>query len=182
MYESDFALAASLPPTLAKRWYRSIEQTMMEFAIVSPIRAAMFIATLGHESHGFRFTREIWGPTVAQMRYECRRDLGNICAGDGYRYRGRGLIHITGRANYEALSTGLGIDYARYPEWLEQPEHAARGSGWWWFRNGCNALADKGDFLALSIRVNGKNANGLPNGWKDRQHRFTKACHAFGVA
>lgn len=181
MRESDFARAAMLSTTMAAKWYDPVERSMMEFAIASPMRAAMYIATLGHESAGFVHTRELWGPTPAQLRYEGRKDLGNTEPGDGARYRGRGLIQITGRANYAALSKGLGVDYLTHPEWLERPPDAARCSGWWWFNNGCNEIADTGDFLRLSIRVNGKNANGLPNGWADRQRRFEAAKTALGV-
>src|SRR5690606_28493185 len=136
--------------------------------------------TIGHESAGFVHTREIWGPTPAQLRYEGRRDLGNTQPGDGFKYRGRGLVQITGRANYQALSDGLGVDYINNPEWLERPPDAARGRGWWWLNNGCNEIADTGDFLRLSIKVNGRNANGLPNGWEDRQRRFKAAWKALG--
>lgn len=181
MYQSDFAQAALLNPSMAARWYQQVESSMMEFAIISPLRAAMYIATLGHESCGFRYTSEIWGPTSAQMRYERRRDLGNTQPGDGYCYRGRGLIQITGRANYQALSVGLGIDYLNHPQWLEQPIHAGRCSGWWWLLNGCNQIADSGDFLRLSIRVNGKNAKGYPSGWKDRWRRYRNACTVLGI-
>src|SRR5690606_21276600 len=144
MRKSDFALAAMLRPAMTDRWYDAIEQSMMEFGIISPRRAAMYIATLGHESHGFVHTRELWGPTHAQRRYEGRAGLGNMSPGDGFRYLGRGLIQITGRANYQALSKGLAVDYIHHPEWLERPEDAARGSGWWWQNNGCNEIADTG--------------------------------------
>jgi len=181
MRQSDFAQAAMLRAFIAERWYRAVEQSMMEFGIISPLRAAMYIATLGHESCGFVYTRERWGPTDAQRRYEGRAGLGNRYPGDGFRYRGRGLIQITGRANYLAVSNGLGVDYIHHPEWLERPVDAARGSGWWWLNNGCNEIADTGAFLRLSIRVNGRNANGLPNGWRDRQRRYAAACAALGV-
>jgi putative chitinase len=181
MHPTIFAQAALLPEPRAARWCVAIEQAMMEFAIISPLRAAMFIATLGHESQGFLYTRERWGPTAAQRRYEGKRALGNIQPGDGYRYRGRGLIQITGRANYRALSQGLQIDYVGHPEWLERPMDAARGSAWWWTQNGCNEIADSGDYLGLSVRVNGKNKNGFPNGWPDRQKRYAVSRAVLGT-
>ena len=181
MRESDFSKASMLSPSMALKWYDAVERSMAEFAIVSPLRAAMYIATLGHESSGFVHTRELCGPTPAQLRYEARKDLGNTEPGDGFRYRGRGLIQVTGRANYQALSHGLVVDYLGHPERLERPVDAARGSGWWWLNNGCNEIADTGDFLRLSIRVNGRNANGLPNGWEDRQRRFEAALAALGA-
>jgi putative chitinase len=71
---------------------------MREFEVTTPLRQAAFLAQLAHESGQFRFMEEIWGPTPAQRRYEGRRDLGNIQPGDGFRYKGRGPIQITGRA------------------------------------------------------------------------------------
>jgi len=181
MQDTDFLKATGLTPARCAYWYAAVEQSMMEFAIVSPMRVAMYIATLGHESCGFRYTRELWEPTPAQQRYEGRKALGNTQFGDGYRFRGRGLIQITGRSNYQAVSDGLGVDYLNFPEWLERPFHAARASAWWWMNNGCNRIADTGSFLRLSIRVNGKNKNGLPNGWTDRQRRFLRASHVWDV-
>ena len=175
MRESDFAKAAMLSAARAARWYQAVERSMMEFGIVSPLRAAMYLATLGHESCGFLYTRELWGPTDAQRRYESRAALGNVQPGDGFRFRGRGLIQITGRANYAAVSGGLGVDYVGHPDWLARPGDAARASGWWWLNNGCNEIADAGEFLRLSIRVNGRNPRGLPNGWSDRKRRYATA-------
>src|SRR5690606_29942605 len=99
MLQKDFERAAMLSPARAAKWYDAVERSWRGFAIVSPRRAAMFIATLGHESSGFVHTRELWGPTPAQLRYEGRKDLGNTEPGDGFRFRGRGLIQVTGRAN-----------------------------------------------------------------------------------
>lgn len=180
MQKADFAAACGLSIALADKWYDPVERALMEFAIASPQRAAMFLATIGHESADFRYTREIWGPTPTQERYEMRVDLGNVKPGDGKRFMGRGLIQITGRANYAAVSRGLGVDYQSRPEDLERPPDAARASGWWWQNNGCNEIADRGDFLRLSIRVNGKNRDGLPNGWADRQRRYKAAMAVLG--
>lgn len=180
MLKEDFAVATGLPSAAVGKWYDPVERAMMEFAIVSPIRAAMFLATIGHESMDYMRTREMWGPTPTQERYEGRSDLGNVKPGDGKRFMGRGLIQITGRANYAAVSRGLGADYLERPENLERPPDAARASGWWWKNNGCNEIADTGDFLRLSIRVNGKNRDGFPNGWADRQRRYKAALAVLG--
>jgi len=88
----------------------------LEFGIVGPARVAAFLAQVGHESGGFVHTREIWGPTPAQQRYEGRADLGNTRPGDGSRFRGRSLIQVAGRANYTAVAAGLDIDCERAGE------------------------------------------------------------------
>jgi predicted chitinase len=87
---------------------------MTEFAIDAPPRAAAFLAQLAHESGQLRFMEEIWGPTGQQLRYEpassLATSLGNTQAGDGKRFKGRGPIQITGRANYQRFGTLLGAD------------------------------------------------------------------------
>lgn len=86
----------------------ALNVAMQRYQIVGVKRAAAFIAQVGHESGQLRYVKELWGPTPAQAKYEGRSDLGNTAAGDGFKYRGRGLIQVTGRANYgecgEALS------------------------------------------------------------------------------
>lgn len=142
------------------------------YGIDTSTRLAAFLAQVGHESGGGRWRREIWGPTEAQARYEGRRDLGNTQPGDGARFRGRGLIQITGRANTEAAHRALRADLTlqAFCQWLEGIEGAATSACWWWATHGCNALADSGDFTALTRRINGGT-----NGMKDRQDRWANA-------
>lgn len=166
----QFAKAAGLAQDKAAAWYPHIMAACLEFDIDTPKRIAAFLAQVGHESGGFRHTREIWGPTAAQQRYEGRADLGNTQPGDGSKYRGRGLIQITGRFNYQKASAALGVDLVNEPELLEAPSLAARSAAWWWAANGCNELADAGDFERLTRRING----GL-NGYPDRLARWEKA-------
>lgn len=137
-----------------------IEAAMAEFGIDTPARQSAFLAQIGHESGGLRYTTEIWGPTPAQARYEGRKDLGNVRPGDGSRFRGRGLIQTTGRDNYNATGRALGIDLLANPELLAKPVWAARSAGWYWQSRKLNALADTKDFLALTKRING-GTNGL---------------------
>lgn len=99
--------------------------------------------------------REIWGPTPAQLRYEGREDLGNTEPGDGRRYLGRGLIQITGRANYAAASEALCEDFVSCPGLLESYRWASLSAAWFWESRGLNALADAGDFDAITRRING---------------------------
>ncbi|WP_328587193.1 glycoside hydrolase family 19 protein, partial [Pseudomonas syringae] len=90
--------------------------------------------------------------------------------GDGQLYRGRGLIQITGRANYEACGEALGLDLINHPELLEQPQHAAMSAAWFWHRAALNALADKGEFIQITRKINGGT-----NGLADRQALYASA-------
>ena len=101
-----------------------LNAAMGHYQIVGTNRVAAFIAQIGHESGQLKYVKEIWGPTAAQAKYEGRKDLGNTVAGDGSKYRGRGLIQITGRANYMACGEGLGLNLIKQPELLEKPQHA----------------------------------------------------------
>ena len=147
-----------------------LNTAMVRFQIVGAKRVAAFIAQVGHESGQLRWVREIWGPTAQQAGYEGRADLGNTVKGDGSKYRGRGLIQITGRANYAACGEALGLDLLSKPELLELPQYAAMSAAWFWSTKGLNTLADKGDFVKITRRING----GL-NGQADRQALYGKA-------
>lgn len=133
-----------------------INAACAEFDINSKARLAAYLAQIAHESMSLFYTAEI----ASGARYEGRLDLGNTQKGDGMKFKGRGLIQITGRANYVALMMDLDIDCVEHPEILEQPELAARSSGWFWKAHGLNKLADAGDQRAVTKRVNG-GYNGL---------------------
>lgn len=92
---------------------------------------------------------------IANLTYAGRLGNGSAGSGDGWRYRGRGLIQITGRANYAASGAELGIDLINKPEQLEQPYLAAMSAAEWWHRHGCNQIADTGDMASVTSRVNG---------------------------
>ena len=143
---------------------------MGNYGIVTPLRMAAFIAQVGHESGQFRWLKELWGPTAQQAGYDGRADLGNTVKGDGSNYRGRGLIQITGRANYAACGEALGLDLLSKPELLELPQYAAMSAAWFWSAKGLNTLADQGDLVKITRRING----GL-NGLADRQALYDKA-------
>ena len=147
-----------------------LNTAMVRFQIVGAKRVAAFIAQVGHESGQLRWVREIWGPTAQQAGYEGRADLGNTVKGDGSKYRGRGLIQITGRDNYAACGEALGLDLLSKPELLELPQYAAMSAAWFWSTKGLNALVDQGDFVKITRRING----GL-NGQADRQALYDKA-------
>lgn len=143
--------------------------------ITTPVRLAAFLAQVGHESGSLKHTAELWGPTDAQRTYEGRKSLGNTQIGDGYFFRGRGLIQCTGRANMTQMAEWLNLDLLRSPELLEQPRWAALSAATWWARHGCNQLADAGDFVALTKRINGGT-----NGLEDRLKRWEKAKAVIG--
>ena len=147
-----------------------LNAAMVHYQIIGPKRVAAFIAQIGHESGQLKYVKEIWGPTAAQARYEGRKDLGNTVAGDGSKYRGRGLIQITGRANYMACGEGLGLDLIKQPELLEKPQHACMSAAWFWSTKGLNTLADAGQFDKITQRINGGQ-----NGAADRQALYARA-------
>lgn len=148
----------------------ALNTAMGRYQIIGVPRVAAFIAQIGHESGQLLYVRELWGPTPAQARYEGRADLGNTQQGDGFKFRGRGLIQITGRANYAECGEALGLDLISQPELLEQPEWAAKSAAWFWSTRGLNTLADAGDFERITRRING----GL-NGLADRLALWEKA-------
>ena len=142
-----------------------------------PHRLAQMLPQVIHESGGFRYVSEIWGPTKAQLGYEGRADLGNTETGDGSRFRGRGLIQVTGRANATAFRDWCWGEALPAPDFAAQPEKMAEApwSGltvtWFWHANGLNRLADLGDVENISRRING----GL-NGYEDRLKWHWRTC------
>ena len=170
MTPDELAMSTGASIERAKIWLPFIESAMDEFYIDFPQRQAAFLAQIGHESGGLRYTVEIWGPTPAQSRYEGRKDLGNTEPGDGFRYRGRGILQTTGRFNYRRTGDALGVDLIAKPELLSTAELAARSAGWYWRINDLNKLADEGKFEAITKKING----GF-NGYDDRLARYEAA-------
>lgn len=136
------------------------------FGVTTPLRLAHFMAQLAHESAHFQTTREY----ASGKAYEGRKDLGNTQPGDGTRYRGRGLIQITGRANAREAGRDLGRPYEEKPEMMEGFPDALLVSLWFWKKRGLNELADRDDLLAITKRINGGT-----NGLADRKQYFAKA-------
>lgn len=160
----------------AQRFAEPITAAMQEFGITTAAQQAAFLANVGHESGGLHWLTELWGPTIAQQRYEGRRDLGNVQPGDGFKFRGRGLLQTTGRANYAALSGHLGVDYLSDPDRLSQPLDAARSAGYFWQSHNLGPVADAGDFLKVVRTINGGY-----NGLSERQMLWASAKAALGV-
>lgn len=114
---------------------------------------------------------------IANLTYAGRMGNGTAGSGDGWHFRGRGLIQITGLDNYAASGEALGLDLIDHPEQLEQPHYAALSAAEWWAREGCNQIADTGDMAAITRRVNG----GL-NGLDDRLKLYATALAHLGSA
>jgi len=142
----------------AAQFITPLTAAMAHYHINTPARVAMFLAQVMHESGRLRYVREL----ASGDAYEGRRDLGNLQKGDGRRYKGRGLIQITGRSNYRACSQALHGDDRLIddPERLEQPDDAAQSAAWYWQSRNLNHFADAGEILTVTRRING-GTNGL---------------------
>lgn len=134
--------------------------------IATPLRLAHFLAQLGHESDGYRAMEEY----ASGSAYEGRKDLGNTQPGDGRRYKGRGPIQMTGRANYRYYGQKAGIDFESHPEIAAVPSIGMMTACLYWARHNLNALADLDDTLGITRRINGGQ-----NGIDDRRRRLTIA-------
>ena len=109
---------------------------MPKYGIDTDKEVAAFIAQIGHESGQLRYVEEI----ASGAAYEGRKDLGNTQVGDGKKFKGRGLIQITGRYNYTQLSKDLGEDFIKNPELLSTPKYAVQSACWFWNKNKLNDL------------------------------------------
>ena len=154
-------IAPTITVNTANIWIDALNQGMDQGQINTCLRISAFLSQILVESGCFKWVREIWGPTDAQKKYEGRIDLGNTQPGDGFKYRGRGLIQITGRKNYTACAAALGIDCVSYPELLEQPQYAVASAVWYWNANNINFIADTDNIEAVTKAVNG-GLNGFP--------------------
>lgn len=150
-----------------------LKMAMDKYGIDTPRRQAAFLAQLAHESGSLRYVEEI----ASGEAYEGREDLGNTQPGDGVRFKGRGLIQITGRANYESLSIALNYDFIKNPEALEKPGAAALSAGWFWYVRHLNKHADIDGFQAITRKING----GL-NGYADRVKHWERCKAALKVS
>ena len=150
----------------ARQYLPHLNAAMAEGHINTPKRKAAFLAQLAHESGELRYMEEI----ASGAAYEGRRDLGNTQPGDGRRFKGRGPIQLTGRANYAAASRDLGIDLVKNPERAADPDIAFRIATWYWTKRGLNGLADSGNFSEITRRINGGY-----NGASDRLRYWERA-------
>jgi predicted chitinase len=161
-----------LPAHNARAYAPPLNAAMREGQITTKARAAAFLAQLGHESGSLRWMEEL----ASGAAYEGRRDLGNTQPGDGRRYKGRGPIQLTGRANYRAAGQALGLPLEAEPTLAAQPAVGFRVAVWFWTTRGLNALADRGDFDGITLRINGGY-----NGLSERRRRYA-ICLALSAA
>lgn len=187
-------------------WHKALEQLFPDYEINTPQRMAAFIAQCAHESGGFmvltenlnyrwQSLRKIFPKyfpddaiaqdyanrankqeAIANRIYASRMGNGPEESGDGYRYRGRGLIQLTGRSNYTWFAASLEITPEEAAEYLTTFEGAAQSACWFWESNKLNQWADKGDILTLTKRINGGTI-----GLDDRIKHYEHALHVLGV-
>jgi putative chitinase len=187
-------------------WHKALEQLFPDYEINTPHRMAAFIAQCAHESAGFtalvenlnyrwQSLRKVFPKyfpddaiaqdyanrsnkqeAIANRIYASRMGNGDEASGDGYRFRGRGLIQLTGRHNYTWFAASLEITPEEASEYLTTFEGAAQSACWFWESNKLNQWADKGDILTLTKRINGGTI-----GLDDRIKHYEHALHVLGV-
>jgi len=183
MNQAQFQKAAGLSAGLAARWYPHIDAAMREFGITAGFTS--LVESFNYSVDGLKKTFskrltpyqcEMLGrvdgrqtahqPQIANLVYGGR--MGNVTEGDGWKYRGRGLLQITGRENYTKCGTALKLDLVSTPELLEQERHAARSAAWFFALRGC--LLYSGDIVRVTQIINGGQ-----NGLADRKVRYSRA-------
>jgi putative chitinase len=173
----------------AERFRPYLNKYLDKYGVNTPNRVLAFLSQVGHESGGLKYTIEQGNYSI---NYEGNKDLGNIYAGDGVKYKGRGLIQLTGRANYQKMSEKTGKDLINNPQLVEQPDLATEVSVIWWkdrTRGGLtlNQWADKYDPKQPIDSANNINIldnitraiNGGINGWEDRLRRLSNGLSIF---
>lgn len=174
-------------PSVAASFVDPLNRAMFAYEITTQLREAAFLAQVAHESTQLSALVESFNykadrllavfphyfdqkeaeayarqpARIASRVYANRMGNGDEASGDGWKYRGRGLIQITGRKNYQACGEALGLDLLDAPIQLEAPPLAAMSTAWFWKENGLNELADHEQFTAITRKING-GTNGLP--------------------
>lgn len=192
------AVCPKTKPSQLEKFIPALNDVCQYYEITeTPERLAGFLAQVGHESGGFNFTVENlnygakglmttfkkYFPTedlakkyerkpeqIANRVYANRMSNGDEDSGDGWRFRGRGLIQLTGRHNYTKFAEALGVSIDEVVEFMETPDGAVSSAGWFWDNNSLNGYCDRGDFIGLTKRINGGTI-----GLADRQHHYEAA-------
>ncbi|MDB2315676.1 glycoside hydrolase family 19 protein [bacterium] len=181
------------------KFIEGINETFDTFDMTNPQRQAMFLAQTAHESGNFKFTEEnlnysgsalmrVWPrhyPTkeiaavynrnkemIGNRSYGGRMGNGDEASGEGWKYRGRGIIQLTGKNNYRACSEALGIDLIENPEIAKDNPVAVLSAGWFWETRRLNRWCDKGDVKKVTRLINGGT-----NGLKDREQHYNHILH-----
>lgn len=205
-----------MQPLLADQWVEALNDAMIKGGITTKIRAAAFIANVGHECANFtRLTENLnysaeglaktWPPryaaapgkpnavalriarnpqAIANNVYADRMGNGNEASGDGWNYRGRSPIMLTGKDNYQLCDKELGLGLVANPDRCLEPEIGAKVSVWFWAKNGINAYADKGDFDGVCDKINkGRKTEKIGDaiGYAERKVAYTKAKEVLGI-
>jgi predicted chitinase len=179
--------------TIAQKLLPVLEETYTKYGIGTPVRQLCFLAQVSHESGGFFYTEEL----ASGSAYEGRKDLGNIAPGDGVKYKGRGLIQVTGRNNYHAVGESLQQDFINNPTQLggknidycspDQIRFATLSAGWFWNKTALNMLADHINIHAAidegtnleAFREITRKINGGYNGLPDRLNKYKQGLKSF---
>ena len=171
MTPETLASVMNIPLARAQKWAHALTGAMESGQINTRLRQAAFLAQIGHESGSLVYVKELGGPSYF-AKYDGRKDLGNTQPGDGAKFCGRGLIQVTGRANYRSASQAMFGDdrLLKNPELLEIPEWAAKSAVWFWNTRNLNTLADADRFTDLTKKINGGT-----NGLDDRKTRYRLA-------
>jgi putative chitinase len=180
MLISKDQLRACMPYATAQNieaYLKPLNDTCELFGVNTPKRIAAFLAQLAHESGSLRYSTEL----ASGEAYDVGKlavALGNTPEddGDGEKYKGRGLIQITGKTNYTAVGKALGVDLLTYPALLCRPDLAAKSAGWYWDSRGLNKHADVEDFKTITKKINGGY-----NGYIDRIKHWLRARKIFGL-
>jgi putative chitinase len=183
-----------------QKWLEPLNDTFAKYDISTPQRQACFIGQCAHESGNFKTLEEnlhysatrlmaVWPSRfpsldvadqyannpekIANKVYAGR--MGNVEDSDGFAFRGRGLVQLTGREAYANCGSGMGVDLINNPDMLFDPKYAALSAAWFWNKKGLNALADAQDYETMTKRING----GLI-GLDDRKAKIAKALSVLG--
>jgi len=155
-----------------------VNATFEKYQINSKLRMAHFLAQIMHESGGLKWLRELWGPTAQQKKYDppfsLAKTLGNLNRGDGFKYRGRGLIQLTGKHNYQKFTDDIGAEFAAnfvsQPDLVETAPYAVLVAGWYWNSRNINKFADQDNLREVTRKINGG-----WNGIRDRRRYLKRA-------
>ena len=154
------------------KYIDALNAVMEKYHITTPLRMAHFLSQVAHESGELRYNEEI----ASGSAYEGRKDLGNTVKGDGRRFKGRGLIQLTGRTNYTAFAKTTGCDCVNHPELVAQIPWCVETAGWYWNSRKINEAADIDAFVTVTRRINGGT-----NGIESRREFLIRAKKAFKI-